>query len=468
MSEEGSRSWKILIADDEPDLHALTALVLRNLTFDGRALEFLHAYTGAQTLELLRREPDVAVVLLDVVMETEQDGLEVCRGIRKDLQNSLVRIVLRTGQPGVAPERQVVEEYDIDDYREKADLSNEKLYTCVRLALKNYRDLLRIQQLYEESLSLRRATDKALSHLSHELHTPLAILRAVLTALAREEDAGARRDLIERGERNLLRLLELRSEIQEIYRGTNWRRSDVDPLWLYRGLVARLDEQVRSDPSMGMELLHLKARELEDLFLSPEGEAAESFDLGDALPSWVEAHRPGFAHRAVRLMVQSESPLPVAVNRSILEQACTALLRNAVENTPDGGLIRVSANLESPEWVRLTVADRGVGITTENQRYLFSGFFHTQATELYSSRRHFDFDAGGKGLDLLRLKVWADRFGWRLEFDSERCVYLPTERDLCPGRILACTHCRTEEDCERSGGSRFSLLLPRGSNAGPA
>lgn len=133
--------WKIVIADDDPDVHSVTRMLLKDFVFEGRGLEFIAAMSGAETREALRDHPDTAVLLLDVVMESEQAGLEVVRYIRRDLANVNLRIVLRTGQPGYAPEKQVVEEYDINDYREKTELTAQKLTTVVMSALRAYRDI---------------------------------------------------------------------------------------------------------------------------------------------------------------------------------------------------------------------------------------------------------------------------------------------------------------------------------------
>ncbi|MDI7261898.1 MAG: histidine kinase, partial [Thermodesulfobacteriota bacterium] len=106
-------------------------------------------------------------------------------------------------------------------------------------------------------------------------------------------------------------------------------------------------------------------------------------------------------------------------------------------------------------------------ITEENQKFIFDGLFHTQETDLYSSKRPYDFNAGGKGLDLLRIKVYGKRFGFDLSVGSRRCLYLPTDRDLCPGTISACPHCRGVEDCSASGGSTFCVSFPLSGGNGP-
>ena len=139
-------TWKIIIVDDEPAVHEVTMVALGGSTFLDRGLEFVHAYSGAEAKELILRHPDTAVVFLDVVMETEHSGLDVVRFIREEAQNQLVRIVLRTGQPGQAPERQVVTDYDINDYKEKTELTASKLFTLMHASLRAYRDILTIEQ----------------------------------------------------------------------------------------------------------------------------------------------------------------------------------------------------------------------------------------------------------------------------------------------------------------------------------
>ncbi len=133
--------WKILIADDEPEVHAVTQLVLKNLVFDNCPVDLMSAYSGEDTLRLVEEHPDVAVIILDVVMETDSIGLEVVRQIRENFKNSRTRIILRTGQPGQAPAKHVIMAFDINDYREKTELTSQKLVTSVTAALRSYRDL---------------------------------------------------------------------------------------------------------------------------------------------------------------------------------------------------------------------------------------------------------------------------------------------------------------------------------------
>jgi response regulator RpfG family c-di-GMP phosphodiesterase len=138
--------WKILVADDDEEIHIVTQMVLRDLVFESRPVRLLAARSGHQALQVLAEHPDTAIVLLDVVMEADDAGLEVAHKIRDTLDNHLVRIILRTGQPGQAPEKSVVIDYDINDYKEKTELTAQKLITAVISGLRSYRDLQTIER----------------------------------------------------------------------------------------------------------------------------------------------------------------------------------------------------------------------------------------------------------------------------------------------------------------------------------
>jgi len=138
-------SWKILIVDDEPEVHRITKLVLRDKLVFGRHLEFHSAHSAAEGRAILQSEPGIAVVLLDVVMETDDAGLKLAKWIRDELRNDAVRIILRTGQPGRAPESRVIADYEINDYREKTELTADKLFSAIVNAVRGYRDIRMIK-----------------------------------------------------------------------------------------------------------------------------------------------------------------------------------------------------------------------------------------------------------------------------------------------------------------------------------
>jgi diguanylate cyclase (GGDEF)-like protein len=137
--------WKVLIVDDDPDVHRATEFALRGARVLDRPLAFLHADTAAQALRLLRGTPDVAVILLDVVMETDHAGLALVHEVRQTLGLHEARIILRTGQPGYAPEIETICNYDINDYKTKNELTRTKLLTAVIAAVRSYDQLRRLE-----------------------------------------------------------------------------------------------------------------------------------------------------------------------------------------------------------------------------------------------------------------------------------------------------------------------------------
>jgi signal transduction histidine kinase len=141
---EGARTWTIAVIDDDPAVHEGTRFALYDYSLHGQGLRILSAYSASEGKALLERERDIAVVLLDVVMETDSAGLDLVDFIRKELKNETVRIVLRTGQPGQAPERRVIVDYDINDYKAKTELTADKLFTTLTAALRSYQQLQRL------------------------------------------------------------------------------------------------------------------------------------------------------------------------------------------------------------------------------------------------------------------------------------------------------------------------------------
>eukprot|EP01114_Cavostelium_apophysatum_P021197 TRINITY_DN7326_c0_g1_i1.p1 TRINITY_DN7326_c0_g1~~TRINITY_DN7326_c0_g1_i1.p1 ORF type:complete len:503 (+),score=143.49 TRINITY_DN7326_c0_g1_i1:192-1700(+) len=159
--------WKVLLVDDEPDIHDITKLTLSRFRLDGRALHFVHAYSGAEAKEVLAREKDIALVFLDVVMESEDSGLEVARWMRHELDNQFTRIVLRTGQPGQAPEERVIVDYDINDYKEKTELDRTKLFTTTFAALRAYRDIMKVEEARRAQQTYREGLERVIAASTH-------------------------------------------------------------------------------------------------------------------------------------------------------------------------------------------------------------------------------------------------------------------------------------------------------------
>lgn len=138
--------WNILIVDDEPDIHEVTKLALSGFKFENRKCNFISAYSAKEAKQVIKDTPNIALALVDVVMESEDAGLTLVNHIRNELNNKIMRIILRTGQPGQAPEEKVIYDYDINDYKSKSELTTQKLYTSVLTSLRTYRDMLALER----------------------------------------------------------------------------------------------------------------------------------------------------------------------------------------------------------------------------------------------------------------------------------------------------------------------------------
>src|SRR3954471_20050689 len=176
--EQGPR-WKIAVIDDEPAVHDGTRFALHDYRLNGQGLEILSAYSAAEGRELMRNHPDVAVVLLDVIMESDTAGLGLVEFIRKELKNETVRIILRTGQPGQAPERRVIVDYDINDYKAKTELTADKLFTALTAALRSYQQL---QRMVETRRGLEMIVEGAST--LHDFKSMQLLAQGVLTQIA--------------------------------------------------------------------------------------------------------------------------------------------------------------------------------------------------------------------------------------------------------------------------------------------
>lgn len=333
----------------------------------------------------------------------------------------------------------------------------------VALSIENARFSKEIKEAYREVTSLNRAKDRVINHLSHELKTPLAVLSASLNILSKKLSPVPRETwtpTIERAERNLDRILEMQYEVEDImlekrfesHRMLNWLLEEcADEL---ESLVA---EQVGE--GKGVEIIR---KRIDELF-GPKEEKGEEILLHRFVPEVLQEIRPLFSHRVLSLAEDFDEVPAIHIPKIPLKKVVVGIIKNAVENTPDEGRIEISTKKRGNS-AELVVRDYGVGITEENQRRIFEGFFTTQETMDYSSKRPYDFNAGGKGADLLRMKIFSERYGFKIQMMSNRCKYIPLDSDQCPGRIDWCDFCKNPDDCLSSGGTTFRVLFPASSD----
>jgi PAS domain S-box-containing protein len=329
----------------------------------------------------------------------------------------------------------------------------------VALSVENARVSLELKKAYEEVTSLNRAKDKVINHLSHELKTPVAILSGTLDLLMRvlaEIPEKKWETNMDRARRNLDRIKDIQYEAQDIMGDKPLRTYDVFALILDQ-CADELETLIARHAGEG-PVIQAVRKNIEEIF-GPKEMIPEIIPLGDYLRARLETLKPHYSHRRVNLITRIQPTPPLYVPAEPLGKVIDGLVRNAVENTPDEGKIEVTVKKQG-EGTSLVVRDYGIGITADSRKRIFEGFFTTQDTMAYSSKRPFDFGAGGKGADLLRMKIFSERYNFKIEMTSSRCGFIPREKDICPGRISACSHCTRVEDCHDSGGTTFSLYFP--------
>jgi len=314
-------------------------------------------------------------------------------------------------------------------------------------------------RLYEELKAMNKAKERAIDHLSHELATPLALISSTLTkissGLSQAKVAGLEKSVII-ARRNLKRLMRLQEEIDNIVR----ERSVEDRTKITKIIedsISFIEYQNGVRRGKYRKVLNLLSDYLDSIYKVGE-ERTERLFVGDFLRSVCDDTRRAMGQREVEIVQDFDKGVTVIANRSALEKVCSGILRNAVENTPDQGRIEVTAKIGGDQMV-IRFRDFGTGITAENQKLVFTGFFHTQDTDYYSTKAPYDFNAGGSGADLLRAKVFSERYGFEIDFESTRCSYIPEDIHECPGRISLCQFISNRSDCFASG-TIFSLRIP--------
>lgn len=373
-------AWKVLIVDDDPEVHEATILACGSFEFEHRPLNLLSAYSGTEARTVLQDHPDVALLLLDVVMETSQAGLELVKYVRTTLNNQIIRIILRTGQPGEAPELDVIRDYDINDYRLKIDLTRQRLLTTVITTLRSYRDLVTLdatnkeldtlysqqivanqkierqqQELIAQNQALTIAKQQAvkanqaksvfLGNMSHELRTPLNAVLGYTQLLAREPQLQAFTKELETINRCGKHLLVLINDVLDL---------------------SRIDS--------GQVVLNI-----------------DTFSFHELLKTLKDIWTTKAQHKGLDYQLEWGSDLPhyVRTDEGKLRQVLMNLLSNAIKFTEQGHItfrihqtaVEPSKLNEGPHlpltphyWLNFEVRDSGPGISAKELEHIFHPF----------------------------------------------------------------------------------------------
>ncbi len=389
--------WKVLVVDDDEGLHAVTRMVLEGARFEGRALALRSAYSRREALAALEAQPDTALVLLDVVMDTDDAGLLVAQALRDHLGNHDTRVVLRTGQPGLAPPREIVLRYAIDGYEPKAELTAQKLYTVVIAALRSYaRASARTRALEDANHALARQAAALEAEVAARTE---ALSRALTTA----QDALAAKE-------TFLAVVshELRTPLHGVLGAATLladsrldpaQRRHLDTLRASGQLLGAVIEDVLDLAQMTHEGLRLTPA---PHVLRPIVEAAVQ----------ILADRAAAKGLALTLAIAPDVPERARVDATRLQQVLVNLLANGVKFT-ESGRVALAVSVRGGEGrtaLRMTVTDTGIGVAPEAAAKLFEPFVQADA----SIRRTY----GGTGLGLSICKRIVGAMGGTIGLES--------------------------------------------------
>ena len=343
--------WRILVVDDDPQVHTMTDLLFQDFTFDGSPFQAIHAFSAAEAAERLSKDPQIPVALVDVVMERPDAGLKLVQTIRDDLDNPAVRIILRTGQPGEVPERDVVLDYDVNDYKSKAELTSQKLFTALVGALRSWRDIMQTAQMADELAEANSNLERRVEERTREL------------TLALENVSEAKRDLrqflsmMSHEFRTPLAIIDSAAQMLMI-RKDDQRQNSLPRLEAIRGGVDRLIgliDTCLADDRLEAETIELKA---------------ELSDISPLIHAAVDQQRLANPDRNIILTLP---PLPeIKVDLGLLAMAVNNLLNNALKYSKSDVQV-VFARF--PGHIQIDIVDRGIGIPVEEIEHIFDRFY---------------------------------------------------------------------------------------------
>ncbi|WDP91769.1 MAG: PAS domain S-box protein [Desulfobacter sp.] len=337
----------------------------------------------------------------------------------------------------------------------------------VAISIENARFSDALKEAYRDVASMNRAKGKAINHLSHELKTPVAILTGSLQILRKKIEAIPNVKLdstLNRIERNLDRIVDIQAETADIMEtgAYHTRQMLIKMLEACQDELETLIETCLDQGILAPDHLIQSVGALIDREFGPRSMRLKIIDFKQVFADVYAAMVPKFHFRRLEIIHDVPDGLPdIKLPPDVAAKIIEGLIKNAIENTPDQGRIDILARATGGGLV-FEVKDFGVGIEPDHQKRVFEGFFSTQDTLLYSTKTPFEFGAGGKGAELLRMKLFAGRLGFTIELASRRCRYLVANDEPCPGDIMKCRFCSSQTDCLNSGHTSFSVYFPNG------
>jgi len=326
----------------------------------------------------------------------------------------------------------------------------------VALPIENARINEALTLSYEEVKSFNQAKDRVIHHLSHEIKTPISVLAASLNLLKKKKariTPPEMERILARAHRNLDRMLDMQYEIEDIV-----GQRDYKSYTLISSLLdACADEiEVLVADELNSESAAQRIRDKIENIFGPRTAVSEEIRLDRFVSEQIDLLSGSFSHRNIRIETSLEPAGDIFIPKEVLSKIVEGLVRNAIENTPDNGLILISTKAGDEGQV-FEVEDHGTGITEENKRLIFENYFTAYEPIQYASRKPYDFKAGGRGFDLIRLKIFSERFHFKLDMTSVRCKYLAESDRTGADSLETCSHCNNLEECPLNGGTTMTV-----------
>lgn len=279
----------------------------------------------------------------------------------------------------------------------------------------------------------------------------MKLLGKKLNALGIENDLIKK--IFTRGQRNLNRIIDIQYEVEDLLREKDFKAYHI----LNKLLDACKDELtiLIESETENIDIINRVHRTIENLF-GPRKIKSQSLLLDGYLIELIEQLRPKFEHRKCLLNIQIDKNISIYIPPEILDTITRGIIRNAFEYTPDVGKIDIV--LKSTEnYPELIVRDFGIGFTRKKLHLIFKNYFTPPESIDYSTKKPYDFNAGGRGFDLLRIKIFSEQYHFKIWIDSNRCKVIPTDNDICPSDIHLCRACTTPDNCFMSDGTSIHI-----------